>query len=66
MKNLTQRTIDGRTNRYADWRVKVVALVAARNIPDEQLELVTEPMLIEAWRTHETPEHFVAKIPDLW
>jgi hypothetical protein len=60
-----ERTIGGRTNRYADWRKQVVALVEEQQLPEAQRDLVTEPMMVQAWRDHETPEYFVSSIRNL-
>jgi DNA-binding ferritin-like protein len=56
----TRRTIDGRVDRYADWRKRLVELADAQAVTDRVRDQVTESMMEQAWADHETPEHFLA------
>ncbi len=64
-RDLTRKTISGKTNSYKAWRAEVVRLCDEQQISDTQRELVTEPMLKDGWKKNEFPAYFVSKINDL-
>jgi hypothetical protein len=62
--NEQQVTYQGKINRYADWRDQVLAEADRVGLSDGIREQVTEPMLKDAWRKHERPAFFVAKVAE--
>lgn len=60
VSEMSKVTIGGRVVRYTDWRKRVVALIAASDIPESILAQITEPMARQAWKDNERPEYFLA------